>query len=166
MNANMRIGHGYDVHRFAEQFLPDKPLVLAGVTLPVEKSLLAHSDGDLVLHALADAILGAVGKGDIGLHYPDSDPSIAGMASTEILAKILAMAASDGYTLVNLDITVIAQVPKLAPYRDAMVASLAGLTGLDRHAVNLKATTTEGLGAIGRELGIACNAVVLMQGNA
>ncbi|MEQ8955104.1 MAG: 2-C-methyl-D-erythritol 2,4-cyclodiphosphate synthase [Gammaproteobacteria bacterium] len=166
MSTRLRIGHGIDVHRFADQYQADKPLVLAGVTLPVQKSLLAHSDGDLVLHALADAVLGAIAHGDIGQHFPDSDPAIAGISSGEIIRQVLAQARAAGFSLVNIDITLVAQVPKLSPHMAAMRSSLATLTGLDSAAVNLKATTTEGMGYIGREEGMACHAVVLLQGDA
>ncbi len=166
MTTNIRIGHGVDVHRFAETYQEDKPLVLAGVTLPEKKSLLAHSDGDLVLHALADAILGASAQGDIGRHFPDSDPSIAGISSADIISKVLDLAQAAGYSLVNIDLTIVAQAPKLASHMAAMVSSLAAITGLAEDAINLKATTTEGMGYIGREEGMACHAVVLMQGDA
>jgi len=159
---NARIGHGFDVHKFSEQFDSDKPLILAGVTLPEQKTLLAHSDGDVVLHAVCDAILGASAAGDIGLHFPDSDAEFAGIASTELLRKVLKIAHSKGLHPINIDVTVVAQLPKLSPYRQQMVASLSNLLQLADDRVNLKATTTEGLGYIGREEGIACHAVVLM----
>jgi len=158
----LRIGHGFDVHRFADCFDLAKPLILAGVELPVEKSLVAHSDGDLVLHALADAVLGAATEGDIGRLFPDTDASLAGISSAIILQTALEKAGGKGLKLINLDLTVVAQAPKLSPYAKAMRESLAALTGLPAGNINLKATTTEGMGYLGREEGMACHAVVLM----
>ncbi|PCJ26460.1 MAG: 2-C-methyl-D-erythritol 2,4-cyclodiphosphate synthase [SAR86 cluster bacterium] len=162
----MRIGHGFDVHRFCEKFDVSKPLILAGVKLPDEKSLVAHSDGDVILHAVCDAILGAVGAGDIGQHFPDDDAKFAGIASSILLKQVLGILDSKQFWLVNVDITVVAQVPKLAAYRANMISSLANILELPENRVNLKATTTEGLGYIGREEGIACHAVVLLGGDA
>ena len=158
----LRIGHGFDAHRFAPEFDPASPLVLAGVTLPVERSLLAHSDGDLLLHALADAVLGAAAAGDIGRLFPDSDAGIAGISSSVILGAALEAAAAKGLSLINLDLTVVAQAPKLSPFVEEIRDSLALLTGLPRDCINLKATTTEGMGWLGREEGMACHAVVLL----
>ena len=158
----LRIGHGFDVHRFADCFDPAKPLILAGVELPVEKSLAAHSDGDLVLHALADAVLGAAAEGDIGRLFPDTDASLAGISSAIILQTALEKAGGKGLKLINLDLTVVAQAPKVSPHAEAMRESLAALTGLPEGNINLKATTTEGMGYLGREEGMACHAVVLM----
>ena len=158
----LRIGHGYDVHRFAAQFDEDKPLVLAGLRLPEQRSLQAHSDGDLVLHAICDAILGALALGDIGEHFPDDDPQFADVDSRLLLARVLALAAARNFRLVNIDVTVVAQVPRLSPHREAMQANLASLLKLAKDRVNIKATTTEGLGDIGKELGMACHAVVLL----
>ena len=158
----LRIGHGYDAHRFADRFDSAKPLILAGVQLPVEMSLKAHSDGDLVLHALADAVLGAAAEGDIGRLFPDSDASLAGISSAVILRTALEKAAAKSLKPINLDLTVIAQAPKISPHAGAMRKSLADLTGLSAAGVNLKATTTEGMGWLGREEGMACHAVVLM----
>ena len=158
----LRIGHGFDVHRFADRYDSANPLVLAGVTLPVEKSLVAHSDGDLVLHALSDAVLGAAAAGDIGGLFPDSDASLAGISSKIIFRTALDKAVEKNLKLINLDITVIAQTPKLSPHAGTMRESLAALTGLPAGCVNLKATTTERMGYIGREEGMACHAVVLM----
>ncbi|MFK7862676.1 MAG: 2-C-methyl-D-erythritol 2,4-cyclodiphosphate synthase [Pseudohongiellaceae bacterium] len=161
--ANLRVGHGFDVHKFCVQFDPNKPLVLAGLRLDENYSLEAHSDGDVILHALCDGLLGAAAHGDIGEHFPDTDPSIQGIDSKKILHQVLQLLAGGGFTIVNIDITVVAQVPKLSPNRQAMVDSLCLLTGLDRDRVNLKATTTERMGYIGREEGIACHCVVLIE---
>lgn len=158
----LRIGHGYDVHRFAPSFDEKQPLVLAGVRLPEARTLEAHSDGDLVLHAICDAILGALALGDIGEHFPDDDPQFADVDSRLLLARVLALAAARNFRLVNIDATVVAQVPRLSPHRKAMQANLASLLKLAKDRVNIKATTTEGLGDIGKELGMACHAVVLL----
>ncbi len=158
----LRIGHGFDAHRFADCFDAGKPLILAGVELPEQKSLLAHSDGDLVLHALADAVLGAAAAGDIGELFPDSDAGLAGISSAVILRAALGKAADKALRPINLDLTVVAQIPKLAPHAGAMRRNLAALTGLPAGSVNLKATTTEGMGYLGRAEGMACHAVVLM----
>jgi 2-C-methyl-D-erythritol 2,4-cyclodiphosphate synthase len=167
MNANdMRIGHGFDVHRFSENFNDGRPLILAGVLLPEERSLVAHSDGDVILHAICDAVLGAVGGGDIGQHFPDNDEKYSGIASGVLLKQVLEIIDQKQFWLVNVDITVVAQVPKLTAYRQEMISSLSNLLELPENRVNLKATTTEGLGYIGREEGIACHAVVLLAGNA
>ena len=163
MNINdIRIGHGYDVHRFSTAYSADKPLTLAGVVLPDQLSLEAHSDGDLVLHAICDAILGAIAAADIGEHFPDTDAGYANADSAELLRTVLGLARSRGFRPGNLDITLIAQIPRLAPHRPTLLASLAGLLGLDRQRINLKATTTEGMGYIGRKEGMACHCVVLM----
>ena len=167
MNTNsMRIGHGYDVHRFDSEHRPDKPLILAGVELPDSLSLLAHSDGDVILHAICDAILGALGEGDIGQHFPDTDAKFAGASSGDLLKQVLEVMDARQLYVVNVDVTVIAEVPKLSPHRINMKSSLANLLELPEQQVNLKATTTEGLGAIGRKEGIACAAVVLLAGHA
>jgi len=163
---NMRIGHGYDVHRFDSEYVKAKPLTLAGVVLEDKMSLVAHSDGDVILHAICDAILGALGEGDIGQHFPDTDTKFCGAASADLVQQVLVMMDARQLHLVNVDITVIAEVPKLTPYRVNMISSLANLLELPEQRVNLKATTTEGLGAIGRKEGIACAAVVLLAGNA
>jgi len=157
-----RIGHGFDVHRFSEKFDPDKPLMLGGLKIEEPRSLLAHSDGDVVLHAVCDAILGAIGEGDIGQHFPDTDEAFDNVASSLLLKQVLEHALGNGWFPVNVDITVIAQAPKLAPYREAMRERLADQMGLKASQVNVKATTTEGLGFIGREEGIACHCVTLL----
>lgn len=163
MNANnLRIGHGLDVHRFAKTFNADKPLKLAGVQLKDKMSLVAHSDGDVVLHAICDALLGAIAAGDIGQHFPDSSAAYKNADSSQLLSEVMDMAAKKGASLINCDVTIVAQVPKIAKHRDAMRASLSALLGIDTDRVNIKATTTEGLGYIGRAEGIACHAVVLL----
>ena len=162
----IRIGHGFDVHRFSEQFDSDKPLKLAGCVIPEQLSLIAHSDGDLVLHAVCDAILGAMAVGDIGEHFPDDDMALAGVDSAVLLERVLQMADKKQYRLINVDVTVVAQVPKISPYRQELLSSLCSLLLLDSDRVNLKASTTEQLGYIGREEGMACHAVVLLHSNA
>ncbi|NKB32021.1 MAG: 2-C-methyl-D-erythritol 2,4-cyclodiphosphate synthase [Pseudomonadales bacterium] len=162
----MRIGHGIDVHRYAESYQADKPLKLAGVQLPEEYSLVAHSDGDVILHAVCDGILGACAAGDIGQHFPDTDEEYADADSSQFLEQVLQIADKKQMRIISLDVTVIAQVPRLAEYRQEMAANLCALLSLDSDRVNLKATTTERLGYIGREEGIACHAVILMEAHA
>ena len=163
MSADMfRVGHGFDVHRFSEKFDSNKPLMLGGLKIEEPRSCLAHSDGDVVLHAICDAILGAIGEGDIGQHFPDTDEKFANIDSIILLGQVLKRASGKGWYPVNVDITVIAQTPKLAPYREAMRDRLAGQMGLKASEVNVKATTTEGLGFIGREEGIACHCVTIL----
>ena len=154
----MRIGHGFDVHAFG----PGSEVVLGGVRVPCDAGLVAHSDGDVVIHALCDALLGAVALGDIGKHFPDTDADYAGADSRGLLRHVLALAAGEGFEPANIDITVIAQKPKLAPYIDDMKHLLAMDLGLPANAVNVKATTTERLGYVGREEGIAAHSVVLL----
>ena len=154
----MRIGHGYDVHRLVD----DRKLILGGVTIPCERGLLGHSDADVLLHAVCDAILGALGLGDIGRHFPDTDPAFKGIDSRKLLTRVIALASERGYRVGNLDSTVIAQAPKLAPHIPAMVANLAADCRVPEAQINVKATTTEQLGALGRGEGIAASAVVLM----
>ncbi len=155
----MRIGQGYDVHAFRE----GGRLVLGGVTLPHPRGLAAHSDGDVLLHALCDALLGAAALGDIGRHFPDSDPRYAGIDSRELLRAVVAKIGAKGLRVVNADLTLIAQAPKLAPHVDAMRDNIAADLGVGPDAVNVKATTTERLGFTGREEGIAAQAVVLLE---
>ncbi|TXS95887.1 2-C-methyl-D-erythritol 2,4-cyclodiphosphate synthase [Parahaliea maris] len=154
----MRIGHGYDVHRFG----PGDQVVLGGVPIPHPHGLVAHSDGDVLLHAICDALLGAIGAGDIGRHFPDTDPAYAGADSRELLRAVLVRVAEAGWQLGNLDATVIAQAPKLAPHVAAMQAHIAADLDATVAQVNVKATTTEGLGFTGRGEGIAAHAVVLL----
>ena len=158
----MRIGQGFDAHAFRD----GGRLVLGGVEIPYSQSLAAHSDGDVVLHALCDALLGAAGLGDIGQHFPDSDPTYKGIDSRRLLAQVMQLLQARRLRVGNADLTVIAQAPKLAPYRDAMRAVIAADLGIDLHAVNIKATTTEHMGFTGRKEGIAALAVVLLMDEA
>ena len=156
----MRLGHGYDVHAFG----PGEKLRLGGVDIPFNYSLRAHSDGDVVLHALCDALLGAAGLGDIGRHFPDSAEEFASIDSRVLLRRVMAMLQTLRLRIGNADITVIAQAPKLAPYIPAMRECIAQDLAVTSDRVNIKATTTEGLGYIGRQEGIAVHAVVLLVG--
>ncbi|MEM6774132.1 MAG: 2-C-methyl-D-erythritol 2,4-cyclodiphosphate synthase [Pseudomonadota bacterium] len=158
----MRIGHGFDVHAFADP-APGSEVILGGVRIPYERALLAHSDGDVVLHALCDALLGAVAAGDIGHHFPDTDPANAGIDSRELLRRVMDTVHEAGYRLLNADLTIIAQAPRLAPHIAPMRASIAATMHASEAAVNVKATTTERLGYIGRGEGIAAHAVVLLE---
>jgi 2-C-methyl-D-erythritol 2,4-cyclodiphosphate synthase len=154
----MRIGHGYDAHVFAEGRL----LILGGVNIPYEKGLKAHSDGDAVIHALCDALLGAGALGDIGKYFPDTDNAFCNIDSRILLGKVTAMLYEQAYRICNVDITILAQAPKMAPYIDKMREILAGDMAIDLSAINIKASTTEGMGFIGRKEGIAVHAVVLL----
>ena len=155
----MRIGHGYDVHRLVE----GRPLILGGVCIPHEKGLLGHSDADVLLHAVSDALLGAAGLRDIGYHFPDTDPTYKGADSLELLKIVGQKVAAKGYRVSNIDVTMIAQAPKLKPYILAMRDNIASALGLDPDRVNVKATTEEKLGFTGEELGMACHAVCLLE---
>ncbi len=155
----MRIGQGYDVHAFAD----GRPLILGGVRIPHERGLAGHSDADVLLHAICDALLGAAALGDIGRHFPDTDPRYAGIDSRLLLREVTALVARHGYQVVNLDATVIAQRPRLAPFIETMRDNIASDLGMTPGYVNIKATTTERLGFCGREEGIASQAVVLIQ---
>jgi len=155
----IRIGHGFDVHRL----VADRPLVLGGVRIDYELGLLGHSDADVLLHAICDAILGALGLGDIGRHFPDTDPAYKGIDSMRLLEHVVGLAAERGWRVGNLDSTVVAQRPRLAPYLAQMVANLARACQVAEGRVNVKATTTEQLGYTGRGEGIAAHAVVLME---
>lgn len=157
----MRIGHGFDVHAFADP-APDSFVVLGGVRIAHERALLAHSDGDVVLHALCDALLGAIAAGDIGRHFPDTDPANAGIDSRELLRRVSAQVTDAGFAPANVDLTVIAQAPKLAPHVAAMCSHIAADLAIAERTVNVKATTTERLGYIGRGEGIAAHAVTLL----
>jgi 2-C-methyl-D-erythritol 2,4-cyclodiphosphate synthase len=155
----LRIGQGYDAHRFKE----GGQLVLAGVAIDYEKSLAAHSDGDVALHALCDALLGAAALGDIGRHFPDSDPSFKGIDSRILLREVHAKIAERGYSVCNVDLTIVAQKPRLAPYIEKMRTTIANDLDIAHDAVNVKATTTEGMGFEGRGEGISAYAVTLLQ---
>lgn len=155
----MRIGQGYDVH----QLVAGRDLMLGGVKVPHSKGLLGHSDADVLLHAICDACLGAAGLGDIGRHFPDSDPRYKGIDSRRLLREVRARIAAEGWRLHNLDSTIIAQAPKLAPHIPAMIANIAEDFGVATNCINVKATTTEKLGFAGREEGIAAYAVVLLE---
>ena len=157
----MRIGHGYDAHRFAA----GRPLILGGVTIPHERGLLGHSDADVLAHAVIDALLGALALGDIGAHFPDSDPAYAGADSMALLRSAMALLEQKGYRVGNLDATILAQRPKLAPHVQAMRENLAQACGVDIDAVSVKATTEEGMGFTGREEGIACHCVCFLVPN-
>ena len=155
----MRIGHGYDVHRFG----PGEAVVLGGVRIAHTHGLVAHSDGDVALHALCDALLGAIAAGDIGRHFPDSEPRFKGADSRELLRACMALVLRDGYRLGNADVTIVAERPRVAPHVEAMRTNIAADLGARVHQVNVKATTTEGLGFTGRREGIAAHAVVLLE---
>lgn len=157
----MRIGHGFDVHAFAPP-APGSVVVLGGVRIPHARALLAHSDGDVVLHALCDALLGAIAAGDIGHHFPDTDPAHAGADSRGLLRGVYRLVRDAGLVLGNADVTVVAQEPRLAAHIDAMRSHIAADLDVDKGAVSVKATTTERLGYIGRGEGIAAHAVVLL----
>lgn len=153
-----RIGHGFDVHSFGGE----GPITLGGVKIPYEQGLLAHSDGDVVLHAVSDALLGALALGDIGHHFPDTDAAFKGIDSRILLRKVFADVKALGYEVGNLDVTIMAQAPKMAPHVDAMRACIAEDLVCGLSQVNVKATTTEKLGFVGRKEGIAVEAVVLL----
>lgn len=155
----MRIGHGFDVHKFG----PGDHIILGGVRIPHTEGLIAHSDGDVLIHAVCDALLGALGAGDIGHHFPDTDPRYKGIDSTQLLNHVHRFVVDGGWQLVNLDATIVAQRPKMAPYIPQMCERLAGALGAERTQINVKATTTEGLGFTGRGEGIAVHSVVLLQ---
>ncbi|MEW6677184.1 MAG: 2-C-methyl-D-erythritol 2,4-cyclodiphosphate synthase [Pseudomonadota bacterium] len=156
----MRVGHGFDVHAFAE----GRKLIIGGVDIPHERGLLGHSDADVLLHALCDALLGAAALGDIGKHFPDSDPRYKGIDSRELLRHVAGLLAEKGWKVGNVDATIVAQAPKMAPHIPAMRAHISADLGVDEGAVNVKATTTEKLGFTGRGEGIAAEAVALILG--
>lgn len=154
----MRIGHGYDVHRFCE----DRPLFLGGVNIPYEKGLLGHSDADVLLHAISDALLGAAALGDIGKLFPDTDIKYEGIDSKILLKRVGDLLKEKGFKIINIDATVIAQKPKLADYIEVMRKTIADTLSIDVSCVSVKATTEEGLGFTGSLLGIACHSVCLI----
>lgn len=155
----MRIGHGYDVHKLVE----NRKLILGGVDVPYERGLLGHSDADVLLHAISDAILGAIGEGDIGKHFPDTDPAYKGADSIKLLMHVMALADGKGYAIGNLDATIVAQRPKLASHIPQMRENIARALNVEADRINVKATTTEELGFCGRGEGIAAYAVVLLE---
>ncbi|MBQ3147115.1 MAG: 2-C-methyl-D-erythritol 2,4-cyclodiphosphate synthase [Oscillospiraceae bacterium] len=155
----MRIGHGYDVHKL----VPNRDLILGGVKIPFELGLLGHSDADVLLHAVSDALLGAAGLGDIGKHFPDTDPQYKGADSLELLKIVGQKVAAAGYRISNIDVTLIAQKPKVKDHIDAMRENIAGALNMNVGRVNVKATTEEGLGFTGNLEGIACHAVCLLE---
>ncbi len=155
----MRIGHGYDVHRLVE----NRPLIIGGVEIEYEKGLLGHSDADVLLHAISDALLGAAALGDIGAHFPDTDPQYKGADSLVLLREVCNLVRKQGYEIENIDATVLAQRPKLRPYIDEMRARISVYANIDIDAISIKATTEEGLGFTGEGLGIAAHAVCLLK---
>lgn len=156
---SFRIGHGLDVHRFGT----GNEIVIGGVKIPFIRSVFAHSDGDVLLHAICDALLGAAALGDIGQHFPDTDDTFKNADSRELLRHVVKLLADKQYAVVNVDATIVAQAPKMAPHIPAMVENIAADLGVSADAINVKATTTEKLGAIGRIEGIAAQAVVLLE---
>lgn len=155
----MRIGTGYDAHRL----VAGRKLVLGGVTIPFEKGLEGHSDADVLVHAVCDALLGAAGMGDIGRHFPDTDPAYKGMFSIRLLEMTAEKIRGRGFTVVNIDATVLAQAPKLAPFMETMAANIAGALNITADRVNIKATTTEGMGFVGHGEGLAAMSVALIR---
>jgi 2-C-methyl-D-erythritol 2,4-cyclodiphosphate synthase len=155
----MRIGQGYDVHRLVK----DRKLILGGVTIPFEKGLLGHSDADVLVHSVCDGLLGAAGLGDMGHHFPDSDPHYLGIDSMKLLASVVQMVTVEGFVVGNIDSTIIAQAPKIEPYKVAMAINIAKVVDIDPNRVNVKATTTEGLGIFGRGEGIGAMCMVLLK---
>lgn len=159
MMTNLRIGHGYDVHRLAE----GRRLILGGVDIPWERGLLGHSDADVLTHAVMDALTGAVRLGDIGKLFPDTDPAYAGISSLKLLAEVGRLLGEKGFAVVNIDATLLAQAPKVGPYRQAMAENIAAALEISAEQVNVKATTEEGLGFTGDGSGMAAHAVVLLE---
>lgn len=155
-----RVGMGYDVHPFAE----GRPLILGGVMIPYHQGLAGHSDADCLVHAVCDALLGAISEGDIGMHFPDFDPRYKDVESLSLLRKVAAMVEEKGFVVTNIDATIVAQAPQLAPYRSQMEEKIAATVRIEQERVNVKATTTEGLGFLGRGEGIASYAVALLEG--
>jgi 2-C-methyl-D-erythritol 2,4-cyclodiphosphate synthase len=156
----MRIGFGYDVHSFSE----GRELLLGGVSIPHDRGLLGHSDGDVLIHALSDALLGAVGKGDIGFYFPDTDPSTTGIDSRKILEHVLGIVKERGLRISNIDTVIVCETPKIGPFRDDIRKNLALITGIETDRISVKAKTSEGLGFIGRKEAIAVYAVCLLEG--
>ncbi len=155
----MRIGMGYDVHRL----VPDRKLIIGGVEIPYEKGLLGHSDADVLMHAIMDALLGAAALGDIGKHFPDTDPAYKGISSVDLLSHVRGLIEEAGYAVSNIDATIIAQAPKMRPFIDDMIKNIADTMGIGTDQVNVKATTEEGLGFTGSGEGISAQAVCLLE---
>jgi 2-C-methyl-D-erythritol 2,4-cyclodiphosphate synthase len=156
---NCRIGHGVDIHRLVS----GRKLILGGVEIPWDKGLLGHSDADVVCHALSNALLGAIGEGDIGRHFPDSDPRYKGASSLDLLRVVMELVKARGFRVGNADLTILAEKPKLGPYREEMQKRLAAVLEVELTAINIKATTGEKMGFIGREEGMMAEAVVLLE---
>lgn len=154
----MRVGMGYDIHRLVEE----RKLFLGGVEIPYVKGLIGYSDGDVVLHAIADAMLGGLSLGDIGQHFPDTDPQYKGIPSKEILKRVMDMVSKKGFVIGNLDTIILAEEPKVYPFKDKMISALASILNMDKDKINIKATTNEGVGSIGRGDAIAAYAVVML----
>ena len=157
--TGMRIGHGFDTHAL----VPERPLVLGGIVVPHDRGLEGHSDGDVLLHAVTSALLGAMGEGDLGVHFPSTDPALRGVASGELVARAVSIMRERALALGNLDATLVAQVPRLAPHLEVMRAAIAKILGSPVERVNVKATSTDHLGHLGRGEGIAAFAVVLLE---
>jgi 2-C-methyl-D-erythritol 2,4-cyclodiphosphate synthase len=155
----VRVGQGFDAHRL----VPGRPLRLGGILVPFERGLEGHSDGDVLLHAVGSALLGAAGLGDLGRHFPSTDPSLHGIASAALLSRIRELVSARGHRIENVDATVIAEVPRLAPHLEKMETAIADALGIEPRRVNVKATSTDGLGVIGRGEGIAALAVALLE---
>ena len=158
MNGLMRVGMGYDVHKLTE----GRDLILGGVNIPWEKGLLGHSDADVLIHAVMDALLGAAALGDIGKHFPDTDPAYKGISSVKLLVHVAELLKENGYTIGNIDATIIAQKPKMAPHIPQMRKNMAEAMGIPESSLNIKATTEEGLGFTGRQEGISAQAICLL----
>lgn len=154
----MRIGFGYDVHKLVE----NRKLIIGGVTIPHTKGLLGHSDADVLIHAIMDSLLGAAALGDIGKHFPDTDEKYKGISSIDLLKHVNTLIASKGYTIGNIDSTIIAQRPKMAPHLEAMIANISKALNIEPNQINIKATTEEGLGFTGSEEGIAAQSICLL----
>ena len=159
MTTSLRVGQGYDVHAFGE----GDHVTLGGVKIPHEYGIKAHSDGDVILHALCDALLGAAALGDIGMHFPDTDAKWKGANSRDLLRHVVSLLKAQSYEVVNADITLLAEVPRIGKYRDEMKANMASDMNIDVSQINVKATTSEGMGFIGKREGLACHAVVLIE---
>ena len=155
----MKIGVGYDIHRLVEE----RKLILGGIEIPYVKGLIGYSDGDVLLHAISDALLGAVGLGDIGEHFPNTDPEFKDIQSSQILRSVAAMVATKNYVVNNIDTIIIAEEPKVYPFKEKMVEAIAGILGIDKSRINIKATTNEGVGSIGKGDAIAAYAIASLE---